>query len=118
MLYPTKLWLRRLLLVLAVLVMPLQGIAIASTFVKCHEQAASLAAHDHQHGDSETHHHHGNDEGTSGGMPGHHLCGHFVLHAPASFSLGMQPQFTDWSAAAAFSYTPYFPKHPRRPPRG
>ena len=117
--YIIKPWIRRLLVAVAILVMPLQAVAIATTFVQCHEQAvASIVAHDHQHERGATHHHDSSEEGTPGTTPGQHLCGHFVLHAPVSFNVGTQPQFPDWSAAAAFSYTPHVPEHPRRPPRG
>jgi hypothetical protein len=114
-----KRWTCRLLLLVAALVMPIQGVAIAATFVQCHEQAAaSIAADDHQHDDGTMHHHGSGEEGAPGSMASHHLCGHFVLHAPGMFSVGLHPQFTDWSAAAAPGYSPHFPEHPRRPPRG
>jgi hypothetical protein len=119
----TRGWLRRLLLLVAIIVMPLQGMAMAATFVQCHEQAAAAqsATHDHSHDhDGGTSHHGPGDEGTpSGGMSaGQHLCGHFVLHAPASLNLAAQPRFAEWSASPAERYTVHFPDHPRRPPRG
>ena len=113
----TTTWLRKLLLLVVILVMPLQGVAMASTLTKCHEKAAAeLAALDHDHGDGGHHHHDSSDDGTTTSMNGH-LCGHLVLHVPASFGVVNQPQFVAWIASPADSYTPYFPEHPRRPPR-
>ena len=120
----TRGWLGRLLLLVAIVVMPLQGIAMAATFIQCHEQAAAAQSpvhdHSHDHDGGASHHHGSSDDGTpSGGMTAsHHLCGHFVLHAPASLDLPPLPRFADWSASPAERYSVHFPDHPRRPPRG
>ena len=117
----TTSWLRKLLLVVAILVMPVQGVAIAATFVQCHEQAAAQAVtHDAgaaQHDHSAGHSHDPSDDGTTGSVAGHHLCGHCVLYVPTSVTFAFQPRFAAWSASAASSYQPHFPEHPRRPPR-
>jgi len=113
----TKPWIRKLLLAVAILVMPLQGIAVAATFVQCHEQAAVHATHGHQHDDGAVHDHGSGDDSSPGTQASHHLCGHFVLHAPGSFSIGTEQQFSAWSPTAAPSYILFFPEHPRRPPR-
>ena len=102
---------------MAIVVMPLQGVAIASTAAKCHEQAAAqLALHDHGDEAGAHHHHDSGDDGTSTSMNGH-FCGHLVLHVPGDFGIATPPHFASWAASAADSYTPYFPEHPRRPPR-
>ncbi|MGZ8209722.1 MAG: hypothetical protein ACXW2I_06200 [Burkholderiales bacterium] len=113
-------WMRKLFLLVALLVLPLQGMAMAATFVKCHEQAAAQAsahAHEHhQHGDGADHHPSG-DEGTPASFASH-LCGHhFALHVPASLNIVPSSAFAAWSLPAPLSYTPHFPEHPRRPPR-
>ena len=119
-------WLRKLVLLLALLAMPLQGLAMATAFVQCHEQAAAQAAsHGHAHDDDTAHHHpapasdqDSGDDGTSGSTVSHHLCGHFVLHTSVSLDVIVLRAFAEWFPAAPASYKPYFPEHPRRPPRG
>ena len=115
-------WFKKLILFVALSVLPLQGMAMATTFVKCHEQAATQAGlhgqdhHEHD-GDSTNHHHHGSDEGAPGSFSSH-LCGHhFALHVPTTADVAFAPAFAAWSLPDLLSYTPYFPEHPRRPPR-
>ena len=111
-------WVQKLLLVTALLVLPLQGIAMATTFEQCHEQtAAQTSIQAHEHSDGAQHHHDQTDEGTSSSFAGH-LCGyHFVLHLPATLSVAPAPEFAVWASPASLSYTPHFPEQPRRPPR-
>ena len=116
--FVTTTWYRKLLLFVAILVMPVQGVAMAATFGKCHEKAAAeLAAHVHEHDGSAHHpHHESGDESGATSMNGH-LCGHIVLHLPVAFEIVIQPRFAAWTVSAVDSYTPHFPEHPRRPPR-
>jgi hypothetical protein len=122
---PMTLDTHKLILLLALLVLPLQGLASVVTFVKCHEQAAVEAAlqtsghtHHHDHGDGASHQHDDGDEGPLGSSKSH-LCGHYVaLHVPTDPNVASAPTYGTWSLTPFSSYTPYFPEHPRRPPRG
>lgn len=116
-------WIRKLLLLTALLVLPLQGLAAAATFFACHEQGSAqttLQAHQlDDHAGAGQHHHHGQDSdgGPASGFSGH-LCGHHVVfHLPVIVNFVTTPGFSEWVAAAAPDYSPHFPEQPRRPPR-
>ena len=116
-------WMRKLLLVTALAVLPLQGFAMAAAqLVACHEQASSQQtthAHSHDKQDTAAHHHdeQNSDGGTTSGLSGH-FCGHSVVfHLPAIVIFATAPGFPEWATPALFDYTPHFPEQPRRPPR-
>ena len=115
-----KILTRKLILLLAMLALPLQGLATVATFFKCHEQAAAEAgvhSAEHTHADGSSHQHHETDEGALGSS-GTHSCGHcLALHVPNDVEVMILPTLGAWSQARFLSYTPYFPEHPRRPPR-
>jgi hypothetical protein len=115
-------WMKKLLFLVALAVLPLQGMAMATTFVACHEQTSAQQVsqmHQHDHQDGAAHHHDdpGNDGGGAGGSSGH-LCGHqVVFHLPTFVNFVTTPGFPAWAAPASSDYTPHFPEQPRRPPR-
>lgn len=115
-------WIRKLLLLTALLVLPLQGLAMAATFAACHEQPSAQQmsqAHPHDDQGDATHHHddQNNDGGTPSGLSGH-LCGHqVVFHPPAIVNFVTTSDFPAWAVPAFLDYTPHFPEQPRRPPR-
>jgi hypothetical protein len=115
-----KMLTRKLVLLLALLALPLQGLATVATFFKCHEQAAaeaSLHAAQHEHTDGTSHQHQESDDGTLGAS-GTHSCGHcLALHVPVAVVATLLPASGTWSVPRFLSYAPYFPDHPRRPPR-
>jgi hypothetical protein len=115
-----KILTRKLILLLAMLALPLQGLATVATFFKCHEQAAAEAgAHavEHTHADGSSHQHNETDEGALGSS-GTHSCGHcLAIHVHNDVELTILPLLGTWSSPGSLSYTPYFPEHPRRPPR-
>ncbi len=114
-------WLHKLILTVALAVMPLQGLATTLSVLLCHGEAQMHAVHE-QGSDtsaSDHDHHAGNQqdvEGTSGN-PAYHPCCHYTASAPAT----MTPQAVsiDFPTQA---YTPeplhdlFVPDRPQRPP--
>jgi hypothetical protein len=107
-----KMLTRKLVLLLALLAVPVQGLASVATFFKCHEQAAAeagLHGAQHEHTDGASHQHHESDDGALG-TSGTHSCGHCVaFHVPVNVGATLLPVSGAWSAPQSLSYTPYFP---------
>lgn len=115
-------WIRKLLLLTALLVLPLQGFAMTAAFVACHEQSSiPQTSQAHQHDDHSGAAHHPDDQDKDGGIASGssgHLCGHYVVfHLPAIVNFVTTPGFPAWAAPAFPDYTPHFPEQPQRPPR-
>jgi hypothetical protein len=110
-------WCRRLVLVLALAVMPLQGVAAALSVLFCHDEGQMHALHDqgsHEHGT----HHDGrhDDDGTVGGST-YHLCCHFTVSAPAIVALpAALPDFPIRAFAPDSLHDLFIPDRPQRPP--
>lgn len=116
-----KSWSKQLVLVLALAVMPLQGIAATLSVLLCHGDAQAHSSHagdSHDHSSQPDSHHdqHPADDGGGGSAP-YHLCCHFTVTAPATVTLAVSlPDFP----ALAFAPTPlhdlFVPDRPQRPP--
>lgn len=116
-----KSWSRKLLLVLALAVMPLQGIAATLSVLLCHGETQTHAAHaggSHEHGTHQNGHHdnqQGDDGTTSHSV--YHLCCHFTAFAPASMTLPVaRPDFPARAYAPDPLHDLFVPDRPQRPP--
>src|SRR5689334_11671049 len=101
-------WTGKLVLALALAVMPLQGIAATLSALLCHGEAQAHASHageghDHSPASGGSHGQHPADDGAGSGAP-YHLCCHFTVTAPATVTLSAAlPDFP------ARVYTPDLP---------
>jgi hypothetical protein len=114
-------WSRKLVLALALAVMPLQGIAATLSVLLCHGEAQAHSSHagdGHDHSTQAGSHHdqHPADDGAGSSAP-YHLCCHFTVTAPADVTLA--PTLSDF---AVLAFTPdllhdlFVPDRPQRPP--
>lgn len=115
-------WSRTLALVLALAVMPLQGIAATLSVLYCHGDAQAHALHE-QHGhdhaaNSAEHHHAGQDKDAgAGGSTGYHLCCNVTVSAPPSMTLpAALPDFPVRTFAPVSFHDLFIPDRPQRPP--
>lgn len=111
----------KLVLALALAVMPLQGVAATLSVLLCHGEAQVPAAHagdSHDHAAHADGQHDGHPaDGSAAGGSVFHLCCHFTVSAPAAVTLAVAlPDFP----ALAFAPTPlhdlFIPDRPQRPP--
>lgn len=120
--------LRRLLLMLMLMVMPLQGAASAMHALACTPESGHAAVVSHPHAGHHDHHGHGgHDHGTphqhSGddGGTGHagHPCCHHVSSATAPGLLDIaHADLPVYLSSLTPLETLFFPEQPQRPPRG
>ena len=117
-------WVKRIVLLVAFTVMPLQGIAAVMSVVLCHGDAQmhavhvpEQAAHDHgSHGDGHAHHGGDHDGGGAGNSASHHCC-HLSFTAPAIVTLpSVLPDSSVRALAPDSLHDLYFPDQPQRPP--
>jgi hypothetical protein len=111
-------WIRKIVLFLALAVMPLQAAVNTLAFLLCHGEAPAHemhAQHDHDHGAGQSPDH-GHDSGPEGSTL-YHLCCKLVAFAP---SLGVtpaaQPEFPVQAFALDSLRDLFFPDQPQRPP--
>lgn len=110
-------WFKKLVLVLALTVMPLQGVAATLSVLLCHGEAQVHAMHDqgnHEHVAS-----HGNfqDESGTTGNPSHHPCCNVTASAPSILTLqAIQPDFPVLSHTPDPLHDHFVPDRPQRPP--
>jgi hypothetical protein len=112
---------RRLVLAIALAVMPMHGIAAALSALLCHGDAQLHALHDqgtHDHGS----HHDGNhdsqqDDGGSKDSAVLHLCCNLTVTMPAIVTVpSVAPVFPVRALAPGTLHDLYFPDQPQRPP--
>lgn len=110
-------WCKKLALVLALTVMPLQGIAATLSILLCHGEAQARAVHDqggHDHGTSHDNH---QDEGGATGNSAYHACCSITASAPSVLTLpAAQPEFLVRAFAPDPSQDLFVPDRPQRPP--
>lgn len=107
----------KFVLLFALLVIPLQGLAAAVSALQCpakngertavlqaQESPASVQDHSQPVDDSSTNTH-----------PSHFCC-HQVSVLPLVMQSGALPGFPVWASAPALPYDPFFPEQPKRPP--
>jgi hypothetical protein len=120
-------WSGKLVLVMALAMMPLQGVAATLTVLLCHGDAQMHAVHatggDHGHDTGDAAHEHGHhaaagghDDG-SGGNGSYHLCCNLSASAPPATAI--PPALTDFPVRV-FAPVPmqdlFIPDRPQRPP--
>jgi len=116
-------WSRKLALVLALLVMPLQGMAATLSVLLCHGDAQVHAAHehgatghDHVAADHAADAHHGtvSDDGASAA---YHLCCNMTVPVPyGALPPGAAPDFPPVAGVQDTLHDLYIPDRPQRPP--
>lgn len=109
-------WCRKLVLALALAVMPLQGVAATLTYVLCRGNAQAHAFHASAGHDQGVQHDSQQDQG---GTPGNvfHPCCHYTVFAPAVVMLpAAQPDFPVRAFALDPLYDLFVPDQPQRPP--
>ena len=110
-------WCKKLVLVLALTVMPLQGVAATLSVLLCHGEAQAHAMHDqgsHDHGARADGH---PDEGGTTGNHVQHLCCHYTVSAPASLALpAALPDFLVQAFVPDPLHDLFVPDRPQRPP--
>jgi hypothetical protein len=117
-------WSRSLALVLALVVMPLQGIAATLYVLNCHGDAQAHALHepgghsqDGHRDRQDTRHdgHHGNQQDDS--TAAYHLCCNVTVSAPAAVPpLVTEPDFPVRVFAPDSFHDLFIPDRPQRPP--
>ena len=109
-------WPGKLVLVLALAVMPLQGMAATLSFLSCQGDAQEHAMHTQDPGHSM--HHDGHpDEGGATGHSLYHPCCNVTASAPPVMTLSaVPPDFPVRSFAPDSFHDPFVPEQPQRPP--
>lgn len=117
-------WRRKLVLVLALAVMPLQGVAATLTVLWCHGDAQAHALHTQNNPihtqdapEHNMHHDAHPDEGGAAGQSAHHLCCNITASAPPLVTPSAAPsEFPVRAFAPDFLHDPFIPEQPQRPP--
>jgi len=108
---------KKLVLVLALAVMPLQGVAAALSVLFCHDATQMHALHDqgsHDHGVNHDSH---QDEGGTTGSHANHLCWHYTISTPPVVTLpAALPDFPVRALAPESLHDLFIPDRPQRPP--
>lgn len=107
----------KFLLLFALLVIPLQGLAAAVSALQCQaksgEHAAVVQAQESP-ANVQDHSQPVDDIGTNTHTS--HFCCHQVSVLPLVMPSGTLPDFPVWASAPAPLYDPFFPEQPKRPP--
>lgn len=117
-------WSKKLVLVLAFVAMPLQGIAATLTVLLCHGDTQVHAMHatgGHEHGaDAGQSHEHqspGSHNDDSTGNSSYHLCCNLTASAPPVATVAAAlPDFPAQAFAPAPLHDLFIPDRPQRPP--
>jgi hypothetical protein len=114
---------KKIVLLLAFLVMPMQGVAATLAVLVCHGDAGTHAMHEqpgHDHDAGTAHHDHGAADNRDGGASGsalYHLCCNLTAVAPPIAALPAAPaDFPVRALAPDPLHDLYFPDQPQRPP--
>jgi hypothetical protein len=118
-------WSRKIVLFLALAVLPLQAAAGTLSFLLCHGEVqahASHAQHDHEGGSSHTgqnsdHGRAGDHDGGSTSTALYHLCCNMAAFVPSADVMpAFLPDFLVRALAPDLLHDLYFPDRPQRPP--
>lgn len=111
-------WCKKLVLVLALTVMPLQGVAATLSVLLCHGDAQAHAMHDqgsHDHGAPQDDRQ--DEGGTTGNSSAYHLCCNITASASSIVTLPASlPDFPVRAFAPDPLHDLYVPDRPQRPP--
>lgn len=109
-------WLRKLVLVLALAVMPLQGVAATLSNLICHDKQMH-ALHDQDSHDHSVNRDSHQDEGGTTGNHANHPCFHYTVSAPPVVTLpAAQPDFPVRASVLHDLHDLFIPERPQRPP--
>jgi hypothetical protein len=110
-------WRRKLVLVLALAVMPLQGVAATLSVLLCHGHAQAQAMHAQDDPEHSMHHDGHPGEGGATGHSAYHLCCNVTASAPPVMTLAtVPPDFSVGTFAPDPLYDLFVPEQPQRPP--
>jgi hypothetical protein len=113
-------WRKKLVLALALAVMPLQGVAATLSVLSCYDHAQAHAMHAQDTHDDPEHsmHHDGHpDESGATGHSAHHLCCNVTASAPPFMNPAAVPSDFRVRAFVPDSLPDLFvPEQPQRPP--
>ena len=111
-----SLWLKILVLAVALLVIPLQGVAATLSVLFCHGDAQIHATHANGGHDPGTYQHSNQDEGYTTGNSAFHPC-HNTVSAPLVVTLlAAAPDFPVRAFAPDSLHDLFVPEQPQRPP--
>ncbi|MBI4205164.1 MAG: hypothetical protein HY527_09070 [Betaproteobacteria bacterium] len=109
----------KFLLLFALLVIPLQGVAAAVSALQCQAKSGERTAHVVQaqeiHAASVQDDGHPVDDTGTNTHTGHFCC-HQVSVLPLVMPSGALPDFPVWAPSPTLLYDPFFPEQPKRPP--
>lgn len=112
-----SLWLKKVVLAAALIVMPLQGIAATLSVVRCHGEAQAHVMHANDVGDRTMMGDSQSDNGGVGGNLAYYPCCHNVVSAaPITAPLAAQPEFPVRTFAPDSLHDLFVPDRPQRPP--
>jgi hypothetical protein len=117
-------WIKKAVLIAAISMMPLQGIAAVLTVLMCHGDSQIHATHAgeaHHHDEPAADQHHGHAAGagdeSSTGDASFHLCCNLAASVPPARNLDTRlPQFLVRAAIPAPLHDLFVPELPQRPP--
>jgi hypothetical protein len=116
-------WCRKLVLLLAVAVMPLQGAAATFSLLACLQGEDGHGAHAIQAGHNQgIPHDHGmqqdaqSDDGGPGNHADHLCCNYFVSALPLDSHLALAPDFPAQARTPQQLHDLFLPDRPQRPP--
>ena len=110
-------WRTKLVLVLALAVFPLQGMAATLSVLWCHGDAQAHAMHAQDNQEHGLHHDAHPDEGGATGHSAHHLCCNVTASAPPIVTpLAITLDFPVCTFVPDSLHDPFVPDQPQRPP--
>lgn len=110
-------WCKKLALVLALAVMPLQGVAATLSILLCHGDAKMHAEHTDGGHDQGAHHDGQHDEGGAPESPIYHLCCNLTASASPVVSMpAVLPDFPVQAFVPDPLHDLFIPDRPQRPP--
>jgi len=120
-------WCRKFVLLLALAVTPLQGIAATAALLRCHTDSTGHAPHMMHTQDGHSHDHdtnhdehpgHDNDGGTGTQAAGHFCFHHFASALPVVALPAAAPGFHVRASTSLTLHDLFIPERPQRPPLG
>ena len=105
-------WSGKIVLLLALVVLPLNGIAAALAVLPCYtEQPANVIAHHDVSGTSQQ-----NDSNANNAFSGHYCCENVVSGMPVAVPYAVIPDYPSFDASIFPLCSLFIPEQPLRPP--
>ena len=110
-------WHKKIVLALALAVLPLQGVAATLSVLWCHGDAQAHAMHTDDDQEHSMHHDAHPDEGGATGHSAHHLCCNVTASAPPVMTpTAVPPEFSVHAFALDSLHDLFVPEQLQRPP--